>query len=43
MIILDLISEINPVYNFTNQYFGKYYIFNELHNFGGNMGLYGVM
>lgn len=41
IIILDLYSEVWPIYNKTNSYFGKPYIWNELHDFGGNLGLYG--
>ena len=43
IIILDLYSDVKPVYNKTNSYFGKPYIWNELHDFGGNMGLYGKL
>ena len=43
LIVLDLYSEVKPAYNRTNSYFGKPYIWNELHDFGGNMGLYGKM
>lgn len=43
IIILDLYSDAKPVYNKTKSYFGKPYIWNELHDFGGNMGLYGKM
>lgn len=34
-LILDLYSEVKPVYDKTEAYFGKPFIWNELHNFGG--------
>lgn len=43
MIILDLWSETNPVWNRTQAYYGKPWIWNMLHNFGGNISLYGRM
>jgi alpha-N-acetylglucosaminidase len=43
MIILDLWSENHPVWNRTQAYFGKPWIWCMLHNFGGNISLYGRM
>nr|WP_321416243.1 alpha-N-acetylglucosaminidase [uncultured Allomuricauda sp.] len=43
MIILDLFSESHPVWNDTEAYYGKPWIWNLLSNFGGNIGLYGRM
>lgn len=43
MIILDLWSETNPVWNRTDAYYGKPWIWNMLHNFGGNISMYGRM
>lgn len=43
MIVLDLWSENHPVWNRTDAYFGKPWIWNMLHNFGGNISLYGRM
>ncbi|MGZ3837466.1 MAG: alpha-N-acetylglucosaminidase [Flavisolibacter sp.] len=43
MIILDLWSEKNPVWNRTEAYYGKPWIWCMLHNFGGNTSLYGRM
>lgn len=43
MIILDLWSETNPVWNRTEAYYGKPWIWNMLHNFGGNISLFGRM
>lgn len=41
MLILDLFSESSPQWQRTNSYYGKPWIWCELHNYGGNMGLYG--
>lgn len=43
MIILDLWSERKPVWNKTEAYYGKPWIWCMLHNFGGNTSLYGRM
>ena len=43
MIILDLYSESHPVWNRTEAYYGKPWIWNMLHNFGGNISLWGRM
>ena len=43
MIILDLWSETTPVWNKTEAYYGKPWIWCMLHNFGGNIGLFGRM
>jgi alpha-N-acetylglucosaminidase len=41
MLILDLTSESFPQWQRTNSYFGKPWIWCQLHDYGGNMGLYG--
>lgn len=41
MIVIDLFSETAPQWQRTNSYFGKPWLWCQLHNFGGNMGLYG--
>ena len=41
MIVLDLFSESEPQWQRTNSYYGKPWIWCELHDYGGNMGLYG--
>ncbi|RDW92153.1 glycoside hydrolase family 89 protein [Coleophoma crateriformis] len=41
MLILDLFSESQPQWQRTNSYFGKPWIWCQLHDYGGNMGLYG--
>jgi alpha-N-acetylglucosaminidase len=43
MIILDLFSEAHPVWNQTESFYGKPWIWNMLQNFGDNVGLYGRM
>jgi alpha-N-acetylglucosaminidase len=43
MMILDLWSENHPVWNRTDAYYGKPWIWCMLHNFGGNISLYGRM
>ena len=41
MIILDLNSEVSPVWSKTESYFGKPFIWCLLHNYGGTRGIYG--
>jgi alpha-N-acetylglucosaminidase len=41
MIILDLATEIEPVWKRTEAFYGKPWIWNMLHNFGGNISLFG--
>ena len=41
MLILDLFSESQPQWQRTKSYYGKPWIWCQLHNYGGNMGLYG--
>jgi alpha-N-acetylglucosaminidase len=41
MLILDLFSESEPQWQRTDSYYGKPWVWNMLHNYGGNMGLYG--
>jgi alpha-N-acetylglucosaminidase len=43
IILLDLYSESHPVWSRTSAYFGKPWIWNMLHNFGGNISLWGRM
>ncbi|XP_069775874.1 alpha-N-acetylglucosaminidase [Narcine bancroftii] len=43
MIILDLFAESRPVYIFTNSFYGQPFIWCMLHNFGGNLGMYGMV
>jgi len=43
LMVLDLWSENHPVWNRTEAYYGKPWIWCMLHNFGGNVSLYGRM
>jgi alpha-N-acetylglucosaminidase len=43
MIILDLATEIEPVWKRTEAFHGKPWIWNMLHNFGGNVSMFGRM
>ncbi|GAB2818627.1 alpha-N-acetylglucosaminidase [Ferruginibacter profundus] len=43
MILLDLATEIEPVWKRTDAFYGKPWIWNMLHNFGGNTSLFGRM
>ncbi|EMD32578.1 glycoside hydrolase family 89 protein [Gelatoporia subvermispora B] len=41
MIVLDLYSEAQPQWNRTSSYFGKQWVWCELHDYGGTIGLEG--
>ncbi|HEY8934995.1 MAG TPA: alpha-N-acetylglucosaminidase TIM-barrel domain-containing protein, partial [Cyclobacteriaceae bacterium] len=41
MILLDLATEIEPVWKRTEAFYGKPWIWNMLHNFGGNISMFG--
>ncbi|XP_055956455.1 alpha-N-acetylglucosaminidase isoform X1 [Patella vulgata] len=43
MIVLDLYSELRPIYSRTKSYYGQPFIWCMLHNFGGTMELYGAL
>ncbi|KAL2010206.1 hypothetical protein VTN00DRAFT_6013 [Thermoascus crustaceus] len=43
MLILDLFSESQPQWQRTHSYYGKPWIWCELHGYGGNMGMYGQL
>ncbi|MFL5789705.1 MAG: alpha-N-acetylglucosaminidase [Flavisolibacter sp.] len=43
MMLLDLAAEIEPVWKRTDAFYGKPWIWNMLHNFGGNISLFGRM
>ncbi len=43
MIVLDLYSDSHPVWNRTEAYYGKPWIWSMLQNFGGNISLFGRM
>lgn len=43
MLLLDLATEIEPVWKRTEAFYGKPWIWNMLNNFGGNTNLFGRM
>ncbi|WP_295670374.1 alpha-N-acetylglucosaminidase [uncultured Mucilaginibacter sp.] len=43
MIVLDLYSDAHPMWNRTEAYYGKPWIWSMLQNFGGNISLFGRM
>ncbi|XP_037082679.1 alpha-N-acetylglucosaminidase-like isoform X1 [Pollicipes pollicipes] len=43
MIVLDLYSEVAPVYNRFESYYGQPFVWCMLHNFGGQLGLQGTV
>ena len=43
MILLDLFSEGLPQYSRFESFYGHYYIWNMLHDFGGNNYLFGSL
>ena len=43
MIVLDLYSEVSPQYTRLDSFYGQPFIWCMLHNFGGTVGMYGVI
>jgi alpha-N-acetylglucosaminidase len=43
MLLLDLATEIEPVWKRTQAFYGKPWVWNMLNNFGGNVNLFGRM
>ena len=43
MLLLDLAAEIEPVWKRTDAFYGKPWIWNMVHNFGGNISMFGRM
>ena len=43
MILLDLFSEARPQYSRFESFYGHFYIWNMLHDFGGNNNLFGSL
>src|ERR1044072_4121510 len=41
MLLLDLAAEIEPVWRRTAAFYGKPWVWNMLHNFGGNISMFG--
>ncbi|XP_030493952.2 alpha-N-acetylglucosaminidase [Cannabis sativa] len=43
MIVLDLFADVKPVWKTSSQFYGTPYVWCLLHNFGGNIEMYGVL
>lgn len=43
MIVLDLYAESIPIWKKTESFYGQPFIWCMLHNFGGNIGLFGEL
>lgn len=43
MIVLDLFAEAKPIWKTSSQFYGTPYIWCMLHNFGGNIEMYGIL
>lgn len=43
MIVLDLYAEVKPVWKTSQQFYGIPYIWCMLHNFAGNLEMYGIL
>lgn len=43
MIVLDLYAESIPIWKTTESFYGQPFIWCMLHNFGGNIGLFGEL
>lgn len=43
MLVLDMPSAVSPQYSRLDSYFGQPFIWNMLHNYGGNVAMYGAI
>ncbi|XP_023004465.1 alpha-N-acetylglucosaminidase [Cucurbita maxima] len=43
MIVLDLFADVKPIWKTSSQFYGTPYVWCMLHNFGGNIEMYGVL
>ncbi|XP_057808411.1 alpha-N-acetylglucosaminidase [Salvia miltiorrhiza] len=43
MIVLDLFAEVKPIWKSSSQFYDTPYIWCMLHNFGGNIEMYGIL
>ncbi|XP_059651881.1 alpha-N-acetylglucosaminidase isoform X2 [Cornus florida] len=43
MIVLDLFADVVPIWKASSQFYGTPYIWCMLHNFGGNIEMYGIL
>ncbi|XP_072975056.1 alpha-N-acetylglucosaminidase [Typha angustifolia] len=43
MIVLDLFADVKPIWKRSSQFYGVPYVWCMLHNFGGNIEMYGIL
>ncbi|CAL4914461.1 unnamed protein product [Urochloa decumbens] len=43
MVVLDLFADVKPIWKISSQFYGVPYIWCLLHNFGGNIEMYGIL
>ncbi|XP_020250490.1 alpha-N-acetylglucosaminidase isoform X2 [Asparagus officinalis] len=43
MIVLDLFAEVKPIWKSSSHFYGVPYVWCMLHNFGGNIEMYGIL
>ncbi|XP_078170711.1 alpha-N-acetylglucosaminidase family / NAGLU family [Carex rostrata] len=43
MIVLDLFADVKPIWKQSSQFYGVPYVWCMLHNFGGNIEMYGIL
>ncbi|KAK9283852.1 hypothetical protein L1049_012106 [Liquidambar formosana] len=43
MIVLDLFADVKPIWRTSSQFYGTPYVWCLLHNFGGNIEMYGIL
>ncbi|KAB1224856.1 Alpha-N-acetylglucosaminidase [Morella rubra] len=43
MIVLDLFADVKPIWKYSSQFYGTPYVWCMLHNFGGNIEMYGIL
>ncbi|OVA15285.1 Alpha-N-acetylglucosaminidase [Macleaya cordata] len=43
MIVLDLFADVKPIWEKSSQFYGTPYVWCMLHNFGGNIEMYGIL
>lgn len=43
LVVLDLFADVKPIWNSSNHFYGTPYIWCMLHNFGGNIEMYGIL
>ncbi|XP_038725548.1 alpha-N-acetylglucosaminidase [Tripterygium wilfordii] len=43
MIVLDLFADVKPIWKTSAQFYGTPYVWCMLHNFGGNLEMYGLL